>query len=306
MISRIDARHGACGIVPKELDGLLVTNDFPAFDVNASLLDLDFLRWLSRSPWFVDQCVRASEGTTNRVRLSMPRFLALEIPVPDLTTQRARAAWLGAMAKKTQEMSDRLSASRQGLPKAVLAAVTEARRTEWPDLPLGEVVDILDSARVPVSLSERASRQGDVPYYGAGGQVGWIDEPMFDEQLLLLAEDAGPFNTRCGYLVKGPSWVNNHAHVLRGTAVTNEWLLWMLRTMDLRPYLSGSTRPKLTRGALVKIPIPTPSMDVQRHLGSAWMAATTRTSEARQLIERSSQAAAKLLPTFLTEVFAPA
>ena len=56
----------------------------------------------------------------------------------------------------------------------------------WPTQPLGEVVDILDSRRIPVNSEERARRSGDVPYYGATGQVGVIDTPLFDEELVLL------------------------------------------------------------------------------------------------------------------------
>src|SRR5437762_9259028 len=86
-------------------------------------------------------------------------------------------------------------------------------------LPLGEVVDILDSRRIPVNSDERAKRVGDVPYYGATGQVGWIDDCIFDEELVLLGEDGAPFLDHTkpkAYMIRGKSWVNNHAHVLRG------------------------------------------------------------------------------------------
>jgi type I restriction enzyme S subunit len=67
--SRIDARNGAMGIVPDALDGALVTNDFPLFEVNTQHLDPSFLKWLCRTAPFIELCQRASEGTTNRVRL---------------------------------------------------------------------------------------------------------------------------------------------------------------------------------------------------------------------------------------------
>jgi type I restriction enzyme S subunit len=64
---------------------------------------------------------------------------------------------------------------------------------KWKESALGEVVDILDSRRVPVNSDERKNRVGDVPYYGATGQVGWIDKHLFDEELVLLGEDGAPF-----------------------------------------------------------------------------------------------------------------
>src|ERR1043166_662087 len=66
ILSRIEARNGAIGIVPPELDGAVVTNDFPLFAPNAGRISIAFLTWLSRTLGFVDLCVRASEGTTNR------------------------------------------------------------------------------------------------------------------------------------------------------------------------------------------------------------------------------------------------
>ena len=88
ILSRIDARNGAIGVVPPKLDGAVVTSDFPLFDLDRHKLEPPFLGWLCRTEGFVDLCRRASEGTTNRVRLKEERFLELEIPLPPLDEQR--------------------------------------------------------------------------------------------------------------------------------------------------------------------------------------------------------------------------
>ena len=88
ILSRIDARNGATGIVPEELDGAVVTNDFPLFNLNLQRVDPKFLGWFGRTSDFVDLCRRASEGTTNRVRLQEDLFLQLEIPLPPLGEQK--------------------------------------------------------------------------------------------------------------------------------------------------------------------------------------------------------------------------
>jgi len=83
---------------------------------------------------------------------------------------------------------------------------------------LENIVEILDSQRIPVNSKEREGRKGRIPYYGATGQVGWIDDWLFNEELILLGEDGAPFLDPYkpkAYLIKGKSWVNNHAHVLR-------------------------------------------------------------------------------------------
>ena len=91
--------------------------------------------------------------------------------------------------------------------------------SDWLTTTIGEACDILDSMRVPVNEEERNKRSGDVPYYGANGLQGYIDGYLFDEPLILMAEDGGYFDeyqTRpIAYRIKGKSWVNNHAHILR-------------------------------------------------------------------------------------------
>lgn len=103
ILSRIDARNGATGIVPAELDGAVVTNDFPSFDVNTSQVLPSFLGWLSTTPGFLDMCRRASEGTTNRVRLKEDRFLRLAISLPPLDEQRRIVTRIGSLAGKVEE-----------------------------------------------------------------------------------------------------------------------------------------------------------------------------------------------------------
>ena len=89
LISRIDARHGAFGIVPDHLDGALVSNDFPCFDIDERVVLPRYLEWYTRTDRFVDLCRRASEGSTNRVRLNGNQFMDMEIPVPCLYEQRS-------------------------------------------------------------------------------------------------------------------------------------------------------------------------------------------------------------------------
>lgn len=87
IVSRIDARNGAFGLIPDSLDGAVVSHDFPVFTPNTSRILPKFLEWMSRTRAFVDICKAASEGTTNRVRLKEDRFLATEIPLPPLPEQ---------------------------------------------------------------------------------------------------------------------------------------------------------------------------------------------------------------------------
>ena len=103
IVSRIDARHGAFGLVPEELDGAVVTNDFPVFIPNPDRLSVDFLGWLSKTPIFVDACKMASEGTTNRVRLKENCFAEIRVSLPPLNEQRNIVAKIESLSSKIDE-----------------------------------------------------------------------------------------------------------------------------------------------------------------------------------------------------------
>lgn len=137
ILSRIDARNGAIGIVPPALDGAVVTNDFPVFDIDTGRIEPTFLGWLSKTPDFVELCKWASEGTTNRVRLQEARFLALEILVPPLAEQRrivARIEELAARIAEARSLCQQAARGADALCRAVLESDTSAQPTPMCDL----------------------------------------------------------------------------------------------------------------------------------------------------------------------------
>lgn len=111
IMSKIDARNGAIGLVPPELDCAIVSNDFPSFSFNdLEQCDPAFMGWLVRSTPFVDLCKAASEGTTNRVRIKEDRFLSQQIALPPLSDQQRIVARLDALAEKTRRLEAHLDA----------------------------------------------------------------------------------------------------------------------------------------------------------------------------------------------------
>ena len=87
IMSKIDARNGAYGIVPEELDGAIVTNDFPVFDVNTEKIIPQFLVLVSTTEKFIEFARKCSSGTTNRKRIDIDAFLNQQIPLPSITEQ---------------------------------------------------------------------------------------------------------------------------------------------------------------------------------------------------------------------------
>lgn len=87
ILSGIDARNGAFGIVPDELDGAIITNDFWCFDVDEKKVKRDFFYWLSNTPLFLDACVKSSKGETQRIRLQKDLFFNFEFHFPPINMQ---------------------------------------------------------------------------------------------------------------------------------------------------------------------------------------------------------------------------
>lgn len=138
----------------------------------------------------------------------------------------------------------------------------------YPTKRLGDIVEFLDSMRRPVTESDR--RLGPYPYYGANGQQGTIDDFIFDEPLVLLAEDGGHFGAPhrgIAYRISGKAWVNNHAHVLRPKAGMDlAFLCRVLENYDVTPFVTGTTRGKLTQAGASEIVVPVPLLPEQRRI----------------------------------------
>ena len=142
-------------------------------------------------------------------------------------------------------------------------------KNEWKKVKLGDVCDILDSKRIPISEEKRI--KGEYPYYGANGIQGYINDYIFDEELVLLAEDGGNFGSKTkpiAYKISGKTWVNNHAHVLKAKdeIISTDFLLYSLMFYDVTKLITGTTRKKLTRAGMEKITLSIPTLSIQNKI----------------------------------------
>jgi len=133
---------------------------------------------------------------------------------------------------------------------------------------LEECCEILDSFRIPITASSR--EKGIYPYYGANGIQDYVSSYIFDDELVLLAEDGGSFGSKTkpiAYRVSGKCWVNNHAHVLKPKeGVDVDFLCYSLMFYSTEGLVNGATRQKLTQSAMRKMKIPKLHIDVQRNI----------------------------------------
>jgi type I restriction enzyme S subunit len=153
IVSKIDARHGAFGIIPNTLDGAIVSQDFPVFDTNEMRLLPEFLGWMSKTDWFVNLCRNSSEGTTNRVRLREDRFLDHTIPVPPLAEQHRITEALDAVASKIAARSREVSAIETDIA-ATLTRQFQRITTDACRVPMGDVAPLV---RRPIDVDPEGS-----------------------------------------------------------------------------------------------------------------------------------------------------
>ena len=125
--------------------------------------------------------------------------------------------------------------------------------------------EILDSMRIPITQSDR--EEGKYPYYGANGIQDYVADYIFDDDLVLLAEDGGNFGSNekpIAYRVSGKCWVNNHAHVLKPKdGLDVDYLCYSLMFYRVDGMINGATRQKLTQTAMRKMQIPLRSIGEQ-------------------------------------------
>jgi type I restriction enzyme S subunit len=175
----------------------------------------------------------------------------------------------------------------------------------WKIEPLGELCDILDSQRKPITKRDRTA--GKYPYYGATGIVDYVNDFIFDEPLVLVGEDGAKWASgeSTAFRVEGKCWVNNHAHVLRPhrKTVVDNWLVYFLHHSDLSEFVSGLTVPKLNQGNLREIHIPVPPLAEQQRIVGLLDEAFEGIATAKANAEKNLKNARALFESHLQSVF---
>lgn len=192
---------------------------------------------------------RFAHGSTHQT-MYYPEAKALHLLTPPRPMQDGIAEVLGALDDKIAANDLTLSTTTQ-LEDAIFRHGVQASAAR-PRL-VSELASFLNRRRVPLSSRERSMRKGTVPYYGAAGRIDYVDEPLFTEPIILVGED-GTVQTSDGRAVVqyvwGPSWVNNHAHVLVGRQVSTDFLRVALRTLPVADAVTGAAQPKLSMSRL--------------------------------------------------------
>ena len=332
ILSRIDARNGAFGLVPDELDGAVVSNDFPSFEIDRKLLLPNYLNWMSKTRDFVTLCQAASEGTTNRVRLQEDRFLAMTIPLPPLVEQQRIVARIDTLATRIEEAKGLRaetmvevealagSAARQLLSQIQAQATT---LMQWLDSdrqgiqtgPFGAQLgsdDFIESGIPVITI-------GNVQYSGLElGALRYVTQQKAEQLSRYDVQEGDILFARMGTVGRCcvvPDWASNWLYnyhlirvVLDKSAVLPQYVHWSIRaSSDVEEYLNetirGATRQGVNQKIVGGLPIRVPPIDDQHRIVAYLDDLQAKVDAVKRLQAETQAELAALLPSVLDRAF---
>lgn len=251
-----------------------IKNDIGPATINPSLVLINKIKCDNEYLSYWLQCDKIVEyicSVNNQTSIPMITQKQIEhIPVvlPTIKEeQRAIAEALSDIDSLIAALDKKIAKKRLIKQGAMQQLLTGKKRLPgftdpWGERELMAICDVLDNKRIP--LNEEQRKTGIYPYCGANGIVDYIDQYIFEEDLILIAEDGGnfeQFETRpISYWMTGKYWVNNHAHVLKAKSDYNQkYIFYQLEHKDITDYIVSGTRTKLTRSQLDKIKILLPN-----------------------------------------------
>jgi type I restriction enzyme S subunit len=246
-------------------------------------LPTKWIEYLLRTEMAVNEIKRFSRGITDfRLRLYWDEFKNLRICAPPDQERESilyfldrETAKIDTLIAEQQRLIELLQEKRQSV---ISHAVTKGLNPDAPvkdsgvewlgDVPehweVGPVKRFLSSMnykRIPLSAEERATRQGEYPYYGASGIIDSVDEYLFEESLVLVSEDGANLlmrSTPIAFVASGKYWVNNHAHILKPNDEMPTFWSERIESLQIAPFVTGSAQPKLTAEALMNLTVAAP------------------------------------------------
>lgn len=243
------------------------STEFIVMRAKAGISDPQFVYYTAINPTFRNVAIKSMVGSSGRQRVQQSVLEELELSVPGLDEQRRIGAFLAELDEKialNNKINDNLLAQAQTLYKQFFPySVQDDLPDGWRIGTVGEIIEIHDSKRIPLSGADRAKMEKKIyPYYGAASLMDFVDNYIFDGKYLLLGED-GTVVDDAGYpilqYVWGQFWVNNHAHILTGRLGYDVESLYMLfKQTPVKYIVTGAVQPKINQANLRSIQVVIP------------------------------------------------
>jgi len=235
--------------------------------------DSDFIYYLSKTLRFRGSAENSMVGASGRQRADTNFVRNLKVTVPPLPSQRKIASILSAYddliennLKRIKLLEEKAQLTyeewfvRMKFPGYETTPINKETGLPegWGQFSLGELIVNFDSQRIPISRMQREEMQGKYPYYGAASILDYVNDYIFNGRYVLMGED-GTVITNNGYpklqFVQGKFWVNNHAHVLQGARISNEFLYLFLNQYPIQGHVTGVAQPKINQKNMNRISV---------------------------------------------------
>ena len=223
------------------------------------------IKWLYYM--LIDMNLNQYSESSAQPGLSVSKILNLPIHLPPAKAEQTAIATALNDADALITQLEKLIAKKRNIKQGAMQELLKPKEG-WEEKPLGQIVEFLDGKRRPIKDSDRAKMKGIYPYYGASGIIDFVNNYLFDEELILLGEDGENIisrNQRLAFKINGKAWVNNHAHVIKPKEnIDINFLVEKLESINYEEYNSGTAQPKLNQKICVQIPISIPKSKAEQ------------------------------------------
>lgn len=264
----------------KNETNLLLNQRLAVFKITNSNYSANFLKYILLNNTFLNKFFRFSVGGTgNQANVSIQDIKSFKIPFPKLEEQNKIANFLTTVDKKITNLENTITSlenQKKGLLQQIFSQKLRFKDKNgnnypnWEKKKLEDIAIFLDNKRKPLEQSERI--HGKYPYYGASGIIDYINDYIFDEELVLLSEDGANIidrNYPICYIATGKYWVNNHAHVLKvKSQYVNKFICESLEQLNYTKYNTGTAQPKLNQDVCRKIILSIPCLEEQTKIAN--------------------------------------
>ena len=237
-----------------------------------SIIDSDFLYYLLK--YSVNTLKKNTHGSVFDT-ITRDTFESIEVDIPSFDSQKRIASMLSDIDRKI-ELNTQINNNLEQQAKALFKAwfidfepfPDNVMPSAWRIGTVGEIIELHDSKRIPLSGAQRAKMEKLYPYYGATSLMDYVDNYLFDGIYLLLGEDGTVIDEK-GYpilqYIDGKFWVNNHAHILTGKlGFSVEELYLFFSLTNIKSIVTGAVQQKVSQGNLKNVPAVIPSETVLR------------------------------------------
>ncbi|MBK2109689.1 restriction endonuclease subunit S [Francisella tularensis] len=290
-------------VIKPDFDGICSTDIWVINPQNN--IDKNYLFYFFANKELVDVSYSSSSGT--RMPRADWKYLSQTIwDIPPLAEQKAIAEVLSSLDDKIDLLHQQNQTLEDMAQTLFREWFIEKADEGWEDGSLGEVVDIFDSKRVPLSKMKRDKmKDGKLyPYYGAAKIMDYVNDYIFDGEYILMGED-GTVKTDDGYPIlqyaTGKFWVNNHTHVLKAKDPFSNYFIWnYLLNKNIEKIVTGAVQPKINQTNLKALDFPRYPLELVREFNCQSQYLLEKIQQNKKQIKTLEQTRDTLLPKLMS------